>query len=278
MASEPPEDLALPPHGYLAALLADHNPFNTKLTRLYCEPKRAQKFPTNITINRETVVSAVACHPLGLPVEYPETSSDKTFVAHVFSVDASINRDTLKKHIMGNILYSRGSHGAGHDLYVPMGDILGDANWGVVQCTESHYKCNGSLIAVVRWLIFILSQGNGHKICSQYDPEIIIPEHTYASRELLREQLNQDATSVFADISVERKTLFQNTFAQYQALTREGCGFPLREPTIFDEREQIEREIAREERKLLRRGQPEMPKCEGRLRLLFNSRSLPFIR
>ena len=107
---------------------------------------------------------------------------------------------------------------------------------------------------------------------------IIIPEHTYASRELLRQQLNQDATSAFANISTERKTLFQNTFALYQALTCEGCGFPLQETTIFDEREEIEREIAREERKLLRRGQPEVPKCEGRIRLLLNSRSQPFIR
>jgi hypothetical protein len=64
----------------------------------------------------------------------------------------------------------------------------------------------------------------------------------------------------------------------YEALTREGCGFPLQEATQFNAYETVQREIAREERELLRRGQPEVPKCEGRLRFLFNSRSQPFIR
>ena len=140
-ASEPLEDLAPPACGSLTALLADYHSFNAKLSPLLCEPERAQKFATNITINRETIVSAVACHPLGLPVEYPETSSDKTFIAHVFTIDPSMNCDMLKKCIMGNILYSCGLHGAGPDISVPMGELLGGADWGVVRCTESHYKC-----------------------------------------------------------------------------------------------------------------------------------------
>ena len=131
VASEPLEDLAPPDCGSLTALLADHHSFDTKLSPLLYEPERAQKL-TNITINRETIVSAVACHPLGLPVEYPESSSNKTFIAHMFIINPSINHDMLKKHIMGNILYSCGSHGAGPDIPVPMGELLDDAHWGVV--------------------------------------------------------------------------------------------------------------------------------------------------
>jgi hypothetical protein len=277
------EDIALPPPSGrpLASLLAGHAssiPWNNFPTYVFHEPSWAH--PCVTKINQEMKISAVALHPLGVLVEYPERSMGKDYIAHVFDVNPSKSAIESRNTILGGFLYSRGLHGGGGLKKVPIGELIGNLAFGMVDCDEWNFKCERC--SILKGYIYThKTVGNGHKYCAQYDPEILIPLHTFTSRDLLRDQIWMDALStIMTNLDEACIAVIQNTFAFYNTMRFEGCGFALQEDTKFhqDEWAEADRIALKEECTKRSCGHLGEPRCEGRLWFVVNWYGKPYIQ
>ena len=140
-------------YGTLAALLAGHPSLASREVApvmQFHEPERAQALEHDVKINRQTTISAVAKHPLGTLVEYPETTAKRgNYIAHVFDVDATKSGEATRKSVCAGFLYSRSGYGGGAGVKLPIGALIGNKDLGEVDCTEHHFKCKYFYVANV---------------------------------------------------------------------------------------------------------------------------------
>jgi hypothetical protein len=111
-------------------------------------------------INRQRRVSALADHPTGAIVEYPETgcASDVT-IAHRFAVDP-----LDFQHPKGNIQYSLGgTHGGVPDMLC--GKLLCDLNGSPVLCNKLQTSCKFFYSIRIFTGLHLILKGQGIKTC-----------------------------------------------------------------------------------------------------------------
>ena len=89
-------------------------------------------------INRQLQANALVDHPLGAVVEYPESNSATSVIAHRFAINPQQLSD---HHPKSNVQYSMGGfHGAENDVYC--GKLLCDNNDRAVYCQKVKTSCS----------------------------------------------------------------------------------------------------------------------------------------
>ncbi|KAJ7437910.1 hypothetical protein B0H11DRAFT_1884881 [Mycena galericulata] len=91
-------------------------------------------------------------------------------------------------------------------------------------------------------------------------------------RRLETERFNRDK------YSSTRSDLFKKTLAYFGALSRQGCGAPPHEATVYHGEELEQRTAWLLQQEKARRGHPSKPTCDGRLQLRYDSNGQAFIK
>lgn len=93
--------------------------------------------------------------------------------------------------------------------------------------------------------------------------------HEKASREDLSQRLLEDRATRFQQASLHQ-ALFSKTLAYFTAITKQGCGVPPFETTIFNEEEIRVREARLLQAERVQRGHPTKHKCNGRIKFNYD--------
>ncbi|KAJ7710725.1 hypothetical protein B0H17DRAFT_1173621 [Mycena rosella] len=207
----------------------------------------------DVVVNQRMTVSELYKYPLGVSVEYPESSAQG--VGHLFQIAPDDwSNPTL------DFLYSkgepRGHSKKGEEVIVP---FLRDANDDLVPCKVKHATCQGA------------------KVCPKVDLDSITHPHTSASLATLSETLalNRDIRLQHASPT---RDVFQKTAAFIAALRKQGCPAPHQE-TYFDSDEEEEQLAKEEHHRKIRRGYvPSVVTCDGRLEFSHSFNGHPVIK
>ncbi|KAJ6624512.1 hypothetical protein B0H10DRAFT_1943119 [Mycena sp. CBHHK59/15] len=229
-----------------------HSPPSTIPSRPVPTPQ--PEIRRNIKINGRTTLDIVYTYESGTLVEYPETSKSGS-IGHLFRMEPGSTWFNPAR----NFVYSQGEPHRSTGRKGVFCDILVDSNRTKVACKESHSTCQGS------------------KVCPQSDIENLTQPHLTVSRDditdrLHREQLNREKHSS------TRSALFKKTLAYFAALSKQGCGAPPHEATIYLSAELEQRESWLLQQEKIRRGHLSKPTCDGRLLFQYDNLGKAFIR
>ncbi|KAJ6549305.1 hypothetical protein DFH09DRAFT_1281487 [Mycena vulgaris] len=161
---------------------------------------------TDIKINRETTLDILYRYPLNTVIEYPETSATGT-IGHLFAMDP----DNWENPAL-SIAYSRGHPGG-----------------QTVAGKEVKIK-----------LLVSSETGQGSKVCPYSDKELLSLPHTSASREDVKERLQNDRDDRL-QTSSPSKDVFHRTVGYLAAVQKLGCSRPISEQTFLSATEEEER-------------------------------------
>ncbi|KAJ7508004.1 hypothetical protein B0H11DRAFT_2218004 [Mycena galericulata] len=209
---------------------------------------------SGVKLTRETTLETLYRYPIHAVVEYPETSSTGA-VGHMFRIDPHNWHNPAL-----DIAYSRGAPSgrtvAGKHVTVP---VMHDSTGKLVPCIMRHTTCQGS------------------KICPYTDKDLLSLPHTSASREDVKERLQNDRENRIQSSSPS-KDVFLRTVAYLAAVNKLGCSRPLTEETFLLVSEQEEREARELYLFQIQRGyrRPEGI-CEGNLVFGYDDDERPYI-
>jgi hypothetical protein len=119
--------------------------------------------------------------------------------------------------------------------------------------------------------------GQGCKVCSFSDMDLVREPHCRASRLDLQSRLDIAWKAEHLHSSPTRD-IFHKTFALWSALHKQGCGGEPNEPTLYSEAETLQRQIWERQIENGRRGHEPKPTCNGRLIFQYDSRGHAFVR
>ena len=165
-------------------------------------------------------------------MEYPQTgSSDSESITHIFAVDPT-NFD----HPKASFQYSLGnSHGGHSGVFC---GLLRHPSGEPVRCNKlrTSCKCLHSFCHPLTWKF----AGNGLKVCSEHDAEILNVSHSFVDRISVQTQLALSSSSA----NNVKKVVFEKTLALFSILSQQKCLFRMSDEATQEDDCQLDEGVA----------------------------------
>jgi hypothetical protein len=230
----------------------------------------------NVKLNHITTLEILYKYPPGAVLEYPETSSTGC-IGHLFQLDPDDWQNPAQ-----NFAYSQGKpNGQTLDGKYVHVSVLIDSLGKKVPCVESHSTCTPTLYLLL-FSQLIVSTGQGSKICPYADIGLHTVPHIRASREDVKERL-QNNRDHRLQCSSPKRDIFLHTVSFIAALERYGCRWKRSAHTQVlscEEQQQKERRgiYRHQTQRGYRKPDSDEPICEGRIVFDYNRADQPYIR